>query len=183
MDGLKYGDFLALPKGTYTAEEKTFKVAFPGFDVKDFPAFRKSAIKEATDNNKAPYADMPLLLVKEQESVANTNILLKRLVEVMKRFRAEFDLTLKTLWPRFDYLLRTSKNSKKMCQTEFNCFKIISSDDKKPPVKPNPASKNNPTIKAFFTGSKFNLNNDVKFSVNPSNLTGLKVPDPYATIE
>ena len=182
MDGLKYGAFLRLPKGTYTAEEKTFKVAFPGFDVKDFPAFRKSAIKEATDN-KAPYADMPLLLVKEQESVANTNILLKRLVEVMKRFRAEFDLTLKTLWPRFDYLLRTSKNSKKMCQTEFNCFKIISSDYKKPPVKPNPASKNNPTITAFFTGSKFNLKNDVKFSVNPSTLTGLKVPDPYAAIE
>ena len=43
LDGLKYGDFLALPKGTYTAEEKTFKVAFPGFDVKDFPAFRKRA--------------------------------------------------------------------------------------------------------------------------------------------
>ena len=182
MDGLKYGAFLELPKGNYTAEEKTFKVAFPGFDVKDFPAFRKSAIKEATDN-KAPYADMPLLLVKEQESVPQTQLLVKRLVEVMKRFRAEFDETLKALWPRFDYLLRTSKNSKKMCQTEYNCYKIISSDDKKPPVKPNPASKNNPTIKAFFTGSKFNLNNDVKFSVNPSNLTGLKVPDPYAEIE
>jgi hypothetical protein len=181
LDGLKYGAFLKLPKGTYTAEEKTFKVAFPGFDVKDFPAFRKSAIKDATDK-KAPYADMPLLLVKEQESVANTDVLLKRLVEVMKRFRAEFDETLNALWPRFDYLLRTSKKSKKMCQTEYSSFRIISSDDVKPPVKPNPAPKNH-TIAAFFTESKFNLNNDVKFSVNPSALTGLKVPDPYAAIE
>ena len=182
MDGLKYGAFLTLPKGTYTAEEKTFKVAFPGFDVKDFPAFRKSAIKDATDN-KAPNADMPLLLVKEQESVANTSVLVKRLVEVMKRFRAEFDETLNALWPRFDYLLRTSKKSKKMCRTEYSCFKIISADDLKPSVKPKSASKNNTTITAFFTESKFNLNNDVKFSVNPSNLTGLKVPDPYAAIE
>lgn len=182
MDGLKYGAFLELPKGNYTAEDKTFKVAFPGFDVKDFPAFRKSAIKEATDN-KAPYADMPVLLVKEQESVPQTHLLLKRLEEVMKRFRAEFDETLKALWPRFDYLLRTSTKSKKMCQTEYSCFKIISSDEMKASVKPKSASKNNPTIKAFFSGSKFNLNNDVKFSVNPSNLTGLKVPDPYAEIE
>jgi len=126
---------------------------------------------------------MPLLLVKEQESVANTDVLLKRLVEVMKRFRAEFDETLKALWPRFDYLLRTSTKSKKMCLTEYSCFKIISSDDMKPPVKPKSASKNTPTITAFFTGSKFNLNNELKFSVNPSNLTGLKVPDPYAEIE
>jgi hypothetical protein len=56
---------------------------------------------------------MPILLVSEQESVANTDVLLKRLVEVMKRFRAEFDETLKALWPRFDYLLRTSKNPRK----------------------------------------------------------------------
>ena len=182
MDGLKYGAFFRLPKRPLKAEENTFKVAFPGFDVKDFPAFRKSAIKEATDK-KAPYADMPLLLVKEQESIPQTDVLLKRLVEVMKRFRAEFDLTLNTLWPRFDYLLRTSKKSKKMCRTEYSCFKIISADDLKPSVKPKSVSKNKPTITAFYNGSKFNLNNDVKFSVNPSNLTGLKVPDPYAEIE
>ena len=44
LDGLKYGAFFRLPKRAITAEENTFKVAFPGIDVKDFPAFRKRAI-------------------------------------------------------------------------------------------------------------------------------------------
>jgi Ni,Fe-hydrogenase maturation factor len=41
VDALKYGDFLRMPKRIIKAEEKTFKVAFPGCDVKDLPAFRK----------------------------------------------------------------------------------------------------------------------------------------------
>ena len=103
----------------------------------------------------------------------------------MKRFSAEFDETLKTLWPHFDYEKRTSTNSKKMCNTEFKCFRILPLEEK-PSVKSLPVSKR-PSIKvnknAFFTENKFNVNNDFKFTVNPSNLTGLKVPDPYPEIE
>jgi Ni,Fe-hydrogenase maturation factor len=41
VDALKYGAFLRMPKRIIKPEEKTFKVAFPGCDVKDLPAFRK----------------------------------------------------------------------------------------------------------------------------------------------
>jgi len=98
---------------------------------------------------------------------------------------AEFDETLKKLWPHFDCQKRTSTNSKKMCTTEFKCFRILPLEEK-PSVKSLPSSKSPPirvNKNAFFTESKFNVNNDFKFTVNPSNLTGLKVPDPYAAIK
>ena len=44
VDGLKYGAFFRMPKRTLQPEEKTFKVAFPGFDVSSLPAFRKKAM-------------------------------------------------------------------------------------------------------------------------------------------
>ena len=44
VDGLKYGAFFRMPKRTLQPEEKTFQVAFPGFDVSSLPAFRKKAI-------------------------------------------------------------------------------------------------------------------------------------------
>ena len=56
VDALKFGAFLKMPKRLLSAPEKTFLVAFPGYDVKDFPAFRKKAISEAT-KSKVPYVD------------------------------------------------------------------------------------------------------------------------------
>jgi hypothetical protein len=48
---------------------------------------------------------------------------------------------------------------------------------KSPPVAKSPSNKGSKN--AFFTASKFNLNNDVKVTANPAKVAGLKVPDPY----
>ena len=109
----------------------------------------------------------------------------------MKRFRAEFDEALNSLWPCFDYLLRTSKVSEAKRNNEFNAFTILSKDERKPTGKSPPVAKTvksppvakSPTNKgsknAFFTESKFNLNNDLKVTANPAKNTGLKDPNPY----
>ena len=100
----------------------------------------------------------------------------------MKRFRAEFDEALKALWPCFDYLLRTSTVSEAIRKNEVNAFKILPKDEKKPtgkspPVATSPSNKGSKN--AFFTSSKFNLNNDLKVTANPAKNAGLKDPKPY----
>ena len=59
VDALKFGAFLRMPKKLINADDKTFKVAFPGYDVKDLPAFRKKAISDKT-NKKGAYDDSPM---------------------------------------------------------------------------------------------------------------------------
>jgi hypothetical protein len=157
LNALDQGAFLHLGKMEPAADQKTFLLAVPGYDVRQVPAVRNKGIDDAFKSMKT-YQDGFWLTDKQK---VNRKTIEKQLGEVMQGLKDQFEETLKKLWPEFNYKKRAIAVSPERLFQEFDTFKV------------------GPTIqkqKRKLSSSRYN--------VSPQILTGsLKVPNAEGKLD
>jgi hypothetical protein len=157
LNALDQGAFLHLGKMEPAADQKTFLLAVPGYDVRQVPAVRNKGIEDAFKSMKT-YQDGFWLTDKQK---VNRKTIEKQLGEVMQGLKDQFEETLKKLWPEFNYKKRAIAVSPERLFQEFDTFKV------------------GPTIqkqKRKLSSSRYN--------VSPQILTGsLKVPNAEGKLD
>jgi hypothetical protein len=133
LDAFLQASFLQDEKKTNLPDkDRTFLVAFPGFDMSQVPAARAKDMADCFKRKKV-YPDA--CLTPQQQKLQLKTVEL-HLAGVMKGIREKFEENFNTLWPQFNYKKRTFANSLAKLEKEVKAFRFGAS-----PPATNPPSR------------------------------------------
>ena len=162
LDAFNHAKFLHDETKAAPEKDRTFLVAFPGFDMSQVPAARAKDMTECARRKKvSPYA----CLTPQQQKLQLKTVEL-HLAGVMKGLKEQFEKTFNALWPQFNYKKRTISSSPERLEKDCKAFRFGAS----PPATNPPSSKT--SSQSALSSSRFNA------SSQKTMMTGsLRVPN------